>query len=296
MIRRALATGGRLGPTRLGERAAGTLEEMMIAIAPCDRRAEAAPRRPVRRWIPMTRDEEAELAARIARGDRTARDCLVEANLGLVHTIAGDFVGRGLEMDDLVGEGHLGLIRAAQQFDPRFGARFSTYAAYWIKEAIGRALIETAPVIRVPAWMVQLLRRWRRAERVLRSSTGEEPSFDEIAASLGLSDMQRSLVARALRSRGLRSQGHCDDDFAGLLAQVADRDEDVGERLEVEDDLAEARRRLDRLEARERDVVAWHFGLDGEAQTYAQIGHRLGVTRDWAREIQVRALRKLGQA
>jgi RNA polymerase primary sigma factor len=243
----------------------------------------------------LTRDEEIELASRIASGDRTARDRLVEANLGLVHTLAADFIGRGMEMDDLVGEGHLGLIRAAEAFDPRFGARFGTYATYWIKEAIHRALIDTAPAIRVPAWMVQLLRRWRAAERLLRRKTGEEPTFDEIAAALGLSDAQKCLVIRAMRSRRLRTESNGEAETgAVILAEVTDRDGDVAERMEAEDERAEARRLLDRLDARERAVVAWRYGLEGEAQTYKQIGHRLGVTRDCARDIQVRALRKLG--
>src|SRR5262249_40556078 len=111
----------------------------------------------------LTADEERELAEAIARGDRDARARLIRANLRLVVKIARDYDGRGLSMDDLVGEGNLGLIRAAEQFDPRYGTRFSTYAAYWIKQSIRHALINTTAMIRLPAHMVVLLTKWHRA-------------------------------------------------------------------------------------------------------------------------------------
>ena len=118
----------------------------------------------VRRDHTLTHKEEIELATRIANGDNGDRNRLVQANLALVVRIARDFQGRGLDLEDLVGEGNLGLVRAAQQFDPRFGARFGTYAVYWIKEAIRRALVNTGATIRVPAHMVDLLGKcWRRA-------------------------------------------------------------------------------------------------------------------------------------
>ena len=152
----------------------------------------------------LSTQQEHELAARIANGDREARNRLVQANLGLVGTIAREFRGRGLAFEDLVAEGNLGLIRAAQDFDPRFGTRFSTYAAYWIKEAIRHALINTTSTIRLPAHMVGLLTKWRRAERALSREAGRAASFDEIASSLQLSEAQKTLVTRALDARRLR--------------------------------------------------------------------------------------------
>ncbi len=130
---------------------------------------EDVPRRPG-----LSRDEEFELARRIAGGDCEARNRLVQANLGLVGTIAREFRGRGLDYEDLKAEGNLGLIRAAEEFNPRFGTRFSTYAAYWIKQAIRHALINTTSTIRVPAHMVGLLTKWRRAERC---SAGKKAGF-----------------------------------------------------------------------------------------------------------------------
>ena len=131
----------------------------------------------------LTAAEERELAAAIALGDEKARRRLIECNLRLVVRIARDYVGRGIPLDDLIGEGNLGLIRAAQEFDPRFGTRFSTYAGYWIKQAIRHALINTTPTIRLPAHMVGLMTRWRRAERAMQRDLGREPSFDEIATA-----------------------------------------------------------------------------------------------------------------
>ncbi len=150
----------------------------------------------------LSRDEESALAARIAAGDRGARNRLVQANLGLVVTIARRYVDGGLDLDDLVGEGNLGLIRAAEEFDPRFGARFSTYAVCWIRQAICRALMHTASTIRLPERMVGLLMKWRRADWTLGRELGKAPSFDEIASHLGLSEAKRSLVARASRPAG----------------------------------------------------------------------------------------------
>ena len=147
----------------------------------------------------LTAAEECELAEAIARGDRDARTRMIEANLRLVVKIARDYVGRGIALDDLIGEGNLGLIRAAEEFDPRFGTRFSTYASYWIKQAIRHALINTTSTIRLPAHMVGLLTKWRRAERSLCRELRRTPTFEEIAASLGLSETQKTLVAQAHR-------------------------------------------------------------------------------------------------
>src|SRR5215469_3002657 len=152
----------------------------------------------------LTASEESELAAALARGDSNARSRMIRANLRLVVKIARDYLGRGVVLDDLIGEGNLGLIRAAEEFDPRFGTRFSTYASYWIKQAIRHALINTTTTIRLPAHMVGLLTKWRRAERELSREAGRAPSFDEVAAYLELSEAQRVLVARAQQARQLK--------------------------------------------------------------------------------------------
>jgi RNA polymerase sigma factor (sigma-70 family) len=148
----------------------------------------------------LTAAEETNLAVAIADGDKEALARMIQANLLLVVTIARDFTRRGLAFDDLVAEGNLGLIRAAKDFQPRFGTRFSTYAGYWIKQAIRHALINTTSTIRLPTHMVTMLTKWRRAERALASGRDETPSFDEVAAVIGLNESQKRMVADARRA------------------------------------------------------------------------------------------------
>ena len=131
---------------------------------------------------------------------------MIQSNLKLVVTIARDFLGRGLALDDLIGEGNLGLIEAATDFQPRFGTRFSTYASYWIKQSIRHALINTTSTIRLPSHMVGLLTRWRRAEQALHLQRGSAPSFDDVALALGLSEGQKMLVAQARQALRLKHQ------------------------------------------------------------------------------------------
>src|SRR5689334_5271355 len=157
--------------------------------------------------------EERDLAEVIARGDSEARSRMIQANLRLVVRIARDYLGRGMMLEDLIGEGNLGLIRAAEDFDPRFGTRFSTYASYWIKQAIRHALINTTTTIRLPAHMVGLMTRWRRAERSLCRELRRAPTFEEVADLLGLSETQKTLVARAQRARQLKLE-------SGLAGEV----------------------------------------------------------------------------
>jgi RNA polymerase sigma factor (sigma-70 family) len=161
--------------------------------------------RPAPHHIPkrvgLSRDEECELAGLIAHGDHDARDRLVLANLGLAVVIAGDFRHRGLEMDDLIGEGNLGLLRAAEKFDPSFGIPFSTYARNWIREKILAALMNTVQTIRIPAHLCRLLLRWRRTEEMLGSQLGRKPTFQDVAAVLYLNPVQKAMVSHALASQ-----------------------------------------------------------------------------------------------
>src|SRR5271154_1398426 len=134
----------------------------------------------------LNADEEKELAHRIAHGDKMARERMVRANLRLVVNIARGYIGKGLALQDLIEEGNLGLLRAVQGFDPAVGTRFSTYASSWIKQSIKRALVNTAKPIRIPAYMVELLCKWRRMAADLQDSLGRPATVDEIARVLGL--------------------------------------------------------------------------------------------------------------
>ena len=243
----------------------------------------------------LTASEERELAGAIACGDEDARRRMIEANLRLVVKIARDYVGRGIALDDLIGEGNLGLIRATKEFDPRFGTRFSTYASYWIKQAIRHALINTTTTIRLPAHMVGLLTRWRRAERSLCRELGRAPSFEEIATLLGLSETQKTLVARAHQARQLKLEsGLAGEATRWSPEESIDRHEPPDSALEAEDERALLLSRLDRLDDRERTILSLRYGLEGDLPlTLKEIGRRLGVTREWVRKIELRAVRKL---
>jgi RNA polymerase primary sigma factor len=239
--------------------------------------------------------EEKELAEAISRGDRDARSRLIQANLRLVVKIARDFAGRGMGLEDLIGEGNLGLIRAAEEYDPRFGARFSTYASYWIKQAIRHALINTTSTIRLPAHMYGLLTKWRRAERSICRERGAVPSFEEVASSMGLSEAQTFMVSRARRATQLKLENNLtDQDGSWSPDEAMDDAVSPEEALEIREESAEIWRRLERLDEREHLVLTLRYGLAGEPPlTLKEIGLRIGITREWVRKIEMRAMARL---
>jgi len=243
----------------------------------------------------LTAEEECALAEAIARGDDDARSRMIQANLRLVVKIARDYMGRGLVLEDLIGEGNVGLIRATKEFEPRFGTRFSTYASYWIKQSIRHALVNTTSTIRLPAHMVGILTKWRRAERELCREQGCTPSFAEVASFLGLSEAQKSLVAKAHQARQLKLENSVAAE-TGRWSPVdsSGRYESPGASLEADDERRILLNRMECLNTRERTILALRYGLEGESPlTLKEIGRRLGVTREWVRKIELRALHKL---
>ena len=231
----------------------------------------------------------------IAAGDDAARSRMIGANLRLVVRIARDYVGRGLALDDLIGEGNLGLIRAAVEFDPDFGTRFSTYASYWIKQAIRHALTNTTATIRLPSHMVNLLSKWRRAERSLARELGRAPTEEQVAVQLGLTDAQFGLVRKAKLAGRLQLESNfATSETPWTPDDSTDAREAPEAALEAADDRRALLRRLDRLDDRERMVVSLRYGLEGDAPlTLKEVGSRLGVTREWVRKIELRAVAKL---
>ncbi|WP_169981363.1 sigma-70 family RNA polymerase sigma factor [Tautonia rosea] len=249
--------------------------------------------REIRNHDLLSAEEEVELARAIQNGDDVARTRLIGANLRLVVKVARDFEGRGLALDDLVGEGNVGLIKATEAFDPKFGTRFSTYASHWIKQAIRHALITTTATIRLPAHMVGLLTKWRRAERHHLREFGQPASFEELVVTLGLSDAKCRMVEKALIACRLMPVGG-DRDEGDTLNETTDFRETPDASLEADDDRRDLMQRLKRLDDRERTILTLRYGLgDHDAMTLKQIGLRLGVTREWVRKIEVRAVRKL---
>jgi len=147
----------------------------------------------------LTREEEHDLASRVAAGDYAARDQMVRANLRLVVNIARGYTGRGLDLPDLIAEGNLGLLRAAEGFDPSMNTRFSTYASYWIMQSIKRAVVNTAKTVRIPAYMVELLSKWRRATNKLSDELGRPPTPEEVAKLLGLPKKKLAIIQKAIK-------------------------------------------------------------------------------------------------
>lgn len=243
----------------------------------------------------LTAEEEKSLAEAVARGDDDARNRLVRSNARLVVRIASQYANRGLSLEDLVGEGNLGLIRAAEEFDPTYGTRFSTYSAYWIKQSIRLALTNTSAMIRLPSHMVTLLRKWAKARRLLERELGREARFDEIADRLGLNESHRGHVRNAFQAKYLCVESARADEESSWQIDEFVHDSPGAEAHAVEQESCLwLKRRMTRLNDLERAVITLRYGLHGEdSLTWCEIGRRLGVTREWARKIELKALDKL---
>lgn len=240
-------------------------------------------------------DEELELAAQIADGDVMARDRMVRANLRLVVNIARGYTGKGLALQDLIEEGNLGLLRAVEGFDPTVGTRFSTYASYWIKQSIKRALINSAKTIRIPAYMVELLSKWRRATARLSEELGRTPTNEEVARVLGLPKKKLPIIRKAIKiSNGTPQSDQSDAGWSLGEMVMDDRRKSPDEELLDHDILRHAMELLGTLEEREATVLKLRFGLGGvEPRTLKEIGAELGLTRERVRQIETEALRRL---
>jgi RNA polymerase primary sigma factor len=243
----------------------------------------------------LSASDEKTLARRIADGDVRARDRMVRANLRLVVNIARGYTGKGLSLPDLIEEGNLGLLRAVEGFDPSVGTRFSTYASYWIKQSIKRALINSAKTIRIPAYMVELLSKWRRANARLAEELGRTPTPEEIARVLGLPRKKLSIIKKAISIYNSTPQTDQSEAGWSLGEMVMDeRMKTPEDELLEHDVLNHVLKMMEDMDPREATVLRMRFGLDDmEAHTLKEIGEELGLTRERVRQIETEALGKL---
>ena len=243
----------------------------------------------------LTADDEKRLARAIRGGDALARDHMVRANLRLVVNIARGYANRGLQLPDLIEEGNLGLLRAVEGFDPTMGTRFSTYASYWIKQSIKRALINSGKTIRIPAYMVELLSKWRRATLRLSECLGRTPTPEEVARMLGLARKKLPIIKKAIHVHQASPQADVSEGGWSLGELVMDENTRcTADVMLDEDTLRHVLRRIEQLDDRAGTIIKLRFGLGGaEPMTLKEIGAVLGLTRERVRQIESETLASL---
>src|SRR5215510_9890459 len=242
----------------------------------------------------LTAAQEVELAKRIERGDMEAKERMIQSNLRLVVSIAKNYRNQGLPFLDLIQEGTLGLIRAVEKFDWRRGFKFSTYATWWIRQAVARALADKARTIRMPVHIVERLQKINRADRQLWTQLGREPTLEEIAEEASLT-VQQVLEVRAAARASTSLDAPVGDGEDAVFGDFVAGDEPLPEETVELNLRSEAlRHALASLPQREREVVVMRYGLTGaEPQTLEEIGRRLGLTRERVRQIELESLRRL---
>lgn len=243
----------------------------------------------------LSADEEVKLAHRIAEGDQSAKNELVEANLRLVVSLARHYQGCGLSYQDLIQEGNIGLIKAAEKFDVSKGFRFSTYASWWIKQALSRAIADQSRTIRIPVHMTENINKFKKTERELLNQLNREPKIKEIADAMGISEKQaKEIQSYIVEPTSLDIQVGDDDDttIGSFIEDTHFINPESAYIKESNGDVVNAV--LDTLSDREANILRLRFGIGGKkAMTLEEVGKEYGLTRERIRQIEAKALRKL---
>ena len=241
----------------------------------------------------LTADEEMDLAIKASKGDRAAKDKLIESNLRLVVSIAKRYNGRGLHILDLIQEGNTGLIKAIEKFDPSMGNKLSTYATWWIRQAITRTLADNAKTIRIPVHMVEVINKVNRMERQLTIELNREPTIEEVASKIGISIDKVKEAFRFRQDTLSLDTPIRDDDDISMMEMIEDSGitpDDSYAEIELSEKFSEL---FNTLAEREAEVLKYRFGFYGRIYTLEEVGKHFGVTRERIRQIENKAIRKL---